>query len=413
MSMDDNMNQWAESGPYIWLRYATQYTRDGQTHTIEMSIPVPVGASAETRERLIREAEAGMSQLSNHVERRGTQPLQRTQGLPPVPGVQGTQRLAPMPASNTKPTPGPRATVRPASASAPQTSPQPVSARENEFEDESTGSTGGGGSTMRPNAVPNMPAIPRSPGRSNEMGNNMLLPQFIQYIKENLDLTPKQAMELLNVRSLSTGINLRDAVEQLKAMVGTGTPGSNGLGQLGQRRQDSGDSQTMRDAFPGTESERGRQAGNTQRLNKSSDPVIEMSAGRPAPTFDEEVGPEDLNEADEGFDDLEDLEVVNELSPQVLEKARSKLGELRESQGAATASAGRLQALNNVAISQITEEQLQELVDGVWGISALKKLKVDQVEALISWAKLEDDFAEQVEAVLVVLEEEHYARGNR
>ena len=51
------------TGQHIWLRYSTQYSKDGRTHTIEMGIPVPVGASAETREKLLREAEMGMSQL--------------------------------------------------------------------------------------------------------------------------------------------------------------------------------------------------------------------------------------------------------------------------------------------------------------------------------------------------------------
>ena len=395
-SMDDHMNQWAESGSYIWLRYATQYTKDGQTHTIEMSVPVPVGASAETRERLIREAEAGMGQLTAHVERRGTQPSQNAQSTPTTLGVQaqnaqGTQRLAPQPASNTRPTPVPRPTVRPAAASAPQTSPQPTTMREPESD------------TARQNAVP---GVPRTPVRPGEMGNNMLLPQFIQYIKENMDLTPKQAMELLNVRSLSTGINLRDAVEQLKQLLDQEIPATNGA-----RRENNSDSSFIREsAFPDMQPERGGNTGPLPRTNKA--PIVEMRIGQPSSTFDEEVGPDDQD--DEIFDDdLEDLERQPELSPLVLEKARSKLSELRESQGAATASAGRLQALNNVAVSQVTEEQLQELADGVWGISLLKKLKVDQVEALISWAKLEDDFAEQVEAVLVVLEEEHYARGNR
>src|SRR5438132_1325375 len=63
--------------PYIWLRYTTQFTTNGRTHTIEMGIPVPVGASAETREQLIREAEAGMEQLSRHVDQRVNQMLQR------------------------------------------------------------------------------------------------------------------------------------------------------------------------------------------------------------------------------------------------------------------------------------------------------------------------------------------------
>src|ERR1700739_3708306 len=63
--------------PFIWLRYTTQFTTGGRTHSIEMGIPVPVGASAEMREQLIREAESGMEQLTRHVENRVMQMLQR------------------------------------------------------------------------------------------------------------------------------------------------------------------------------------------------------------------------------------------------------------------------------------------------------------------------------------------------
>src|SRR5579863_1584399 len=65
--------------PYIWLRYATQFTTGGRTHTIEMGIPVPLGATAEMRAKLIREAQVGMDQLSSHVEGRVAQVLQRNQ----------------------------------------------------------------------------------------------------------------------------------------------------------------------------------------------------------------------------------------------------------------------------------------------------------------------------------------------
>jgi hypothetical protein len=239
----------------------------------------------------------------------------------------------------------------------------------------------------------------------------MLLPQFIQYIKENMDLTPKQAMELLNVRSLSTGINLRDAVEQLKQILEQEIPVTNGT-----RKPNNSDTSFIREStFSNGEPGPSGNTGPLPRINKDGSPIAELRPRQQTPAFDEEVGPDEQDEDEEIFDDsdLEDLDQSPELSPVVLEKARDKLSELRESQGAATASAGRLQALNNVAVSQVTEEQLQELADGVWGITSLKKLKVDQVEALISWAKLEDDFAEQVEAVLVVLEEERYARGNR
>jgi hypothetical protein len=67
-----------------------------------------------------------------------------------------------------------------------------------------------------------------------------------------------------------------------------------------------------------------------------------------------------------------------------------------------------LKVLHNVTDSQISEEQLLQLVQGIWGITALKKLKNDQVEALISWAK-EDDFFSEAEIVLLLMQEEQYA----
>src|SRR6266567_9585332 len=69
----------ASEHPQIWLRYATQFTTGGRTHTLEIGIPVPLGASAETRAQLIREAEIGMDQLSSYVESRVTNMLQRNQ----------------------------------------------------------------------------------------------------------------------------------------------------------------------------------------------------------------------------------------------------------------------------------------------------------------------------------------------
>ena len=85
--------------PHIWLRYATQFTTGGRTHTIEMGIPVPLGASAEMRAKLIREAQAGMDQLSSHVESRVTQMLQRNQrpqsttSAPPLPSASSASKL--------------------------------------------------------------------------------------------------------------------------------------------------------------------------------------------------------------------------------------------------------------------------------------------------------------------------------
>ena len=75
-----------DGNPYIWLRYTTQFNVEGRIHTIEMGVPVPVGASAEMREQLIREAEIGMDQLTRRVENRVAQISQRnTRPQAPVP----------------------------------------------------------------------------------------------------------------------------------------------------------------------------------------------------------------------------------------------------------------------------------------------------------------------------------------
>ncbi|GCE10279.1 hypothetical protein [Tengunoibacter tsumagoiensis] len=398
------MNNPDELGQHIWLRYATQYTKDGRQHTLEMGIPVPLGADNETREALIREAEAGMQQLINHVEQRLPQMVQRPQGTVPTP-VQATktapqQRVNPI--SN-----------KPASVSAPQTTTQVVSTQD--------GLAAAGSATTAPQTRQSGGVgMPLAFSPTNTNSGNMLLPEFIQYIKENLDLNPKQAMDILKVKTLS-GINLREAVEHLKRTVGT-TGESIERDELADSR-DNGPtapnrsvSYTIPPAKTETKITRIVTGSNDRDKNDeavhehSSDYAIPTSIPTPTPNptrgFDEEVEPDDQ------LDDLIDLEPDPEFTPQELERANNKISYLRELQGNTNASENRLKALGNVVTSQITLDQLQTLVRGIWNVTTMKKLKIDQVEALISWGK-EDDFLSEVEAVLAVLEEENYARGNR
>lgn len=124
--------------------------------------------------------------------------------------------------------------------------------------------------------------------------------------------------------------------------------------------------------------------------------------------FDEEEDDDEgaeLRIEDDDDDDGGDKE-------QRLAMARIKLDELKEVRGASAANPARLAVLHNVMNSQINDEQLQRLMQATWGVTSVKKLKVDQAEALISWAK-EDYFVEEVEAVLDLLdEEEPYARSD-
>ncbi|HEY4033694.1 MAG TPA: hypothetical protein VGL94_07020 [Ktedonobacteraceae bacterium] len=411
------MNHLDATGPYIWLRYATQYNKDGQMHTIEMSVPVPLGASTERREELFREAEAGMNQLASRFGQRMSQTPQRVQDS--QAGYNAASRSVPIQKSVSPQ----QSRNKPASGSAPQAASQPSEAQRREA-DPMSASAARNQEPVVPPTRPNVGAsMPMALGPNLDSSGNLPLPEFIQYINENLNLTPRQAMEMLKVKSLSTGVNLREALERLRNLVAQRN--TNSVAQLEESveseiepehpgaHQEAPPSSASASISPATETQiqqssqivddQTSQAGGSQQEDDQSQ-IIEMRVSAPV-RFDEEEDPEEEEK-------LEDFHLPREFTSKQLEYARNRISELRESQGPSIVSQQRLQALANVISDNITQEQLQELIMGIWSVSVLKKLKKDQVEALISWAK-QDDFIDEVEAVLTVLEEDRYARGNR
>jgi len=436
-----------DGNPYIWLRYTTQFTTGGRTHTIEMGIPVPLGASAEVREQLIREAEMGMEQLSRHVENRVSQVLQRSSRPPETVRAQESSTMRP-----TQPplqaratgTPAPAAT-QPASQEPAREGPQPLPLHEKP-------------SVAAPARQSQSIAasMPVTPGVQADANSNMKLSQFLQAIRETLGLSPKEAMDLLNVKNLN-GMNYREALRELQSRVERKTGNTNSSMPANNRPSSSQPqpaSSTMpaatgtSPARPNAETARGMQTpasgekmdvrevkGHAQTpQNATATPAAQAKAppkpstptppARPAPAA--LAGPanipvipikdEMLREAPRVFKfDEEDEEMDEGKAGQDEEQkaiARIKLDELKAIRGTATASPGRLTVLQNVLNSQISEDQLQRLIQSVWGAPGVKKLKVDQVEALIAWAK-EDFFVEEVEAVLDRIdEEESYARSD-
>src|SRR5260370_9353298 len=409
--MSSNLDK---TGPYIWLRYSTQYSKDGQTHTIEMSVPVPLGASTERREELFREAEAGMNQLVSRFGHRLPQTLQRVQDSQTE--YNAASRSAPM----QKSVPSQQPRNKSASVPAPQTDYL------------SSDGQGREGRTMQASARNQEPVVPPTRpdvgasmpmtlGPTFDNSGNLPLPEFIQYIHENLNLTPRQAMEMLKVKSLSTGVNLREALDRLRSLVAQRNANSVAHLEGHVEGEIEPEYPLVRHEFVASSSsapvsmstaaethaqqsshipdDQTSQERDSQQEDHQSQ-IIEMRVSAPV-RFDEEEDPE-----------LENSDLPLEFTAKQLEYARSKISELRESQGASIASPKRLQALGNVVGDQISQEQLQKLIDGIWSVSALKKLKMDQVEALISWAK-QDDFVDEVKAALAVLEEDRYARGNR
>lgn len=387
------LNNLGEPGDYIWLRYGTQLSVNGRSYTIEMNVPMPIGASEETREQLLREADAGMGQVAEHVENRVAQLLQRVQAQGKVPSPAATTRPVP----SVPPTPQPR----PASQPAPQTGPHPLQpagrAREN------TGETTPFTQPIQKEAVSVPPprhigaSMPSTPAMGDN--SNLSLQQFISYIRENMGINPKQAMDLLKIKTL-TGVNLRDAVEQLQKLVGPGAAATSEATSRERETASTATTPTRQNSGPlsstPTKATEATKTSTQERSRKVNEEERAYTA------FDEEVEPEESNDLE---DELEDFDFSRDLTAQERVQARNKIDSLREHRGATQSNTSRQQVLLNVVDSQITSQQLQDLITGVWNVTSIKKLKVDQVEALISWAK-QDDFVSEVEAVLIILEED-------
>ena len=420
-------------GQYIWLRYSTQFTRGGQPHTIEMEIPVPVGASAEQREHLIREAEAGIEQLYRQIEKRG---VGRGQQPPEVSRPQAASAQA----TSSQPAPGVAAGRTPASSAQTGQAVGQANARDT--------SQAVSPAVKRDTAEAAAPArssigseMPVSPSLSSTATGNIRLAEFIQIIRNDWALTPKDAMELLQVPNLNN-MNYRELLRQLEPLVAqrnkaasknTGnatnttrtsstpaaaaprSPASSSPASPSNATRDA----SVRPAPSAAQSMPAPSASTTSRTSTpapaSSKPAMPAASPAldgpanipvyplPASTlreasrsykFDEEEEDDEAEEAQGGNSEDE-----NGMSEAL---ARIKIDDLRENRGTAIVSPARLTVLHNLLDSQISDEQFQQLIEGLWNINSDKKLKQDQVEALISWAK-EDYFDDEVRAVIAVL----------
>ena len=415
------------TGSHLWLHHTLQITVGGRTHTIEMDIPIPIGASANVREQLLNEAEASMEELAKRIESGTPRKLSLSQPAQPAKTPTAKQPASTAQAAVSKPSSTPASTSSTAAPSllVPIHPRDTIPTNPPEIKEAVVPPT-------RPNIGASMPS---SPGISVDTSGSLKLPQFILFIKESMDLTPKQAMELLNVKSLS-GLNLREALEELQQIVGqeaTNTavpvvPDSPKPIESNQTQQETQSGTTnpaspTRSAAASAHDTSHSAASSPQSpaaqsrpfppvVNPKNPDIIEIKHAvihdnPPAYAFDEEI---DLEQEIDLPED-EEVEFVPELTKQERELAEEVLNKLRDARGSSLASDMRLKVLHNVTDSQVSEEQVLQLAQGVWGVTSLKKLKNDQVEALISWAKT-DDFVGEAENVLLLIQEEQYARSD-
>ena len=428
-------------GQYIRLRYSMQFIRGGQPHTIEMEVSVPVGASVEERDQLIREAEASMEQLYRQIEKRGA-------GRSQQPSEASRPQAAPVQAGS-----HPSSSATPVRTPAPPAAPSAQIAAQANARDTSQASVPPGKRETTETAVPARSSIgsemPVTPSLSSTATGNIRLAEFIQIIK-NWGLTPKDVMQLLQIPNLNN-MNYRELLRQLEPLVAQQGKVVSGNTNSATRApatpvpaatvarpstppvpSPASPANTVRDASvrsapssppsmpapPANATNRTSQPAPPKPAAPAPSPKPAAPSASPAPSLD---GPANipvyplpsntLREVPRSykFDEEEDEEpeeaqgANSEDESGVSEVlANIKIDKLRENRGNAVVSPARLTVLHNLLDSQISDEQFQQLIEGLWNINSDKKLKQDQVEALISWAK-EDYFDDEVRAVIAVL----------
>jgi hypothetical protein len=456
-----------DDGQYIRLRYSMQFTTGGRTHTIEMDVPVPVGASAELREQLIREAEAGLEQLYRRVEarargQRSPEVAQRGPSQAQSPAQQLPSSYQPQPpqaarpASSEQSPPMPSAPVAsPASPASPASvpaatpapareGPQAIPLRDRRAAPPAAQVSQPSPSQARPGGSPELPTVP---GIASSGSGTMKLSEFLEIIRENWGLSAKQAMDLLQVKSLNN-MNYRDLLRQLEPLVAQASVNASGATNATNRASTPGTpgspAQANRPAPAPSASSTPPVSGGASRPARAPQPSPTPQPARSSPSagpqrspapasdlagppnipviplregalrepgrvykFDEE---DDENGEQEELDEVDGEAANGASAPEddnsmSVAMARIKIDELREKNGSTSVNPGRLVVLHNVLGSQISDEQFQQLIERLWNCPSEKKLKQDQVEALISWAK-EDYFEDEVSAVLAVLHDQ-------
>lgn len=370
----------------IRLRYNRQFQSGGHAHTIDAECLLPVEAGQAVREQLVRELELSVEQLVHQITRQNVRSAEAARSQPASSG---------RPAQTT--------THAPVSSEVPPVTRMPVSE--------------------------SMPTTPATGGE-----RKIRLPDFINVIKKHWDMSPQEAMKLLKVQTLD-GLNYREAYNTLKALVERRNAGAQGpatsyhatrpvpMPPEAPRSIDRGTPPASGSHAPTNVAIAPRSAqqaapvtapvlavvppvGAESQPHSEPEPGVDFAGSSKAPIPIQFGVVRELTPRAQAFDEEEDAEydlpddhAANHLT------GKLKLEELKELRGNIVASAGRLKVLDNVIGSQVSGDQLQKIMQAAWGITTVKKLKNDQLEGLITWAK-EDFFEEEVTALLAWIAEE-------
>lgn len=371
----------------IWLKQSVQFSVAGQVRTIEITLPMRPGASAEEIERLLRQADAGLDQMTQHLNSKVNDLLEE---------------------ARTQATPGTAASARPAPRAP---NPEEVA---------SSGERGRAGEEPgRASAAPAGAGRPAPfQGEAAPMASGPALDrkQFIAEIAV-LGLNPRQAMERLGLRTLD-GVNLRQALEQLRLQLLHERPSS-----------PEGPAAPSEDAdtfAPGSPPPRGPASPPSGPLPRRPVPELKQASPhthvasaerpvlRPFAESDGHLNHEDQHAADGVAPEryaaqrgrsraplpipIRGQQMMSALQEQV--QAKLLLERLRGFQGRKTLlSADHVKTFHHVVTDQLGEEKTGALLQAVWDVSAPEQLSSDQMAECIRWGH-DDDFEEKVDLLL-------------
>jgi hypothetical protein len=428
---------------HIWLRQSVRFTQDGHERTIEIALPLPIGAPPHEVERLLAEADAGMARLRQHLDQQVAVALGSAEATPasapvaalamhnPTDALPGPSRAA---VFVEPPQPAP---VPPRSAAAPATPPAariaepsaPPPAASRAAEPAARPATATPASAAPAPATSTSARAPLSPAGEGQGGEDPLSrPDFLAETR-TLGLTPPQVMERLGVRSLD-GLNLREALDMLRRQLGASAA--------------SAPEPAVPPAAPAS-------------ANGAAHAHAQAAATPPAATgFDEEeefelvvlgpdMAPEDygeelpygdtdvaepssaLEEVDgdaDALDDVPDLgaalpappapeptraTATASFTPAQKARARELVAGFRAVAAGGSAARAQHTAFTNIVAGELGAETAETLVRGLWG-QPPDRLGTDQLTAVVNWGK-KDEFAAEAPVMLALLRAEQAHRS--
>jgi hypothetical protein len=387
-------------GEHIWLRQSVSSTKDGQTRTIEIAISLRQGMTAAQVEALLKEADSGMQRLSHHLNTS-------------FAGADAGSAVLPDSSMSLDP---PAPLELPASHEVESTPPalrgeQPISRPEAGQDPDHIAPLAPSFHKSPATTLP-VPTASPAQAKSPVPAAELSIKDFLDAARAELDLSPKQAMEKLGVKSLQ-GIDLHAALDTLRRQMA----GASGGEPVVRGDQPPAAASAPASAAPPRyfeEEEDDSEFDVTFRLDDESDEFDLEDV----PDFDAVTPPSPLRAvpaAKRSAPAKPAAHVPGEspLEPSAASDQKSStlelIGQLRATAKGSNPTSQQRIAYRNIIQQELGEQPAKALVAGLWRVPA-ERLGAEQMDALLSWGK-RDTFGEEAVEVLAALRAERERKG--